>query len=44
LRAIAAPARLETVEGAGHDLVRSRKYEVSASTIVSAFLETFSLR
>lgn len=44
VRAIPASARIEEMEGAGHDLVKSRKYEAAAGKIVSAFLETFALR
>lgn len=44
VRAIPASARIEEMEGAGHDLVRSRKHEAAAEKIVSAFLETFALR
>lgn len=44
LAVIPAPVRIQEMEGAGHDLVKSRKYEAAAETIVSAFLGTFSLR
>lgn len=44
VRAIPVSARIEEMEGAGHDLVKSRKYETSAEKIVSSFLETFGLR